>query len=180
MAYIDKDTERIIAKEKADKEINEFDKRQDKLIKRGKVLFWILTVWGIFVGVMTILLGAVQISTVMQESVVAQVNYVGYLVLLLGVCFIVVAYLLIKGVEFARLIYSILMGAEGLLALGLIMTGQEAVIAFAEVVAIVWVLAGLLIVACAILPTSKAIKEYMYQREILAINSTVVDKSKSE
>lgn len=149
-------------------EFEAFDERQSKAYEAARPLFWIFTVFGMIVGVFTILI-SIFLTTVSETVGVIGQNsssVIGFLLLLLGAALIADCYMLIKGVEAARLVYGVLMGIESLLVLGLLMTGIIDFSEYPELAAALFVFLIPLVCGCVIIPTNKGIKEYMYDLEI--------------
>lgn len=133
----------------------------------SKPLFWVLTIFGMIVGGGTILI-SIFISTISETvGVIGQSSssVTGFLLLLLGAALTANCYMLTKGVDPARLIYAVLMGIESLLMLALLMTGMIDFSEYRGLAPALFVIFVLFVCSAAIMPTSKGIKEYMYDLE---------------
>lgn len=165
----------ILKNAENNRDLEIYNQAQKKIIKKGKILFWLFTILGFFVGVTAFLVGMLQVSQTAGEivAVAGKNNILELLILCVGIALFVDCYLLIKGFEFSRIVYSVLMAIYALWVLGVLMTGEIDLKDMPELAIFLLIVAVILIIACTVMSTDKAIKEYMYDREIKSIE---VDK----
>ncbi len=151
-----------------------FEERQNRAYEFAKPLFWIFTVFGMIVGGVMVLI-SVFLTTVSETvGVIGQSSsaVTGFLLLLLGAALITDCYMLTKGIDPARLVYGVLMGIESLLVLALLMTGEIDMTEYPELAAALLIFLIPLVYGCVMMPTSKGIKEYMYDLEVSDIDKS--------